>query len=54
MYYNVLDIKIISFGSGLVLVYVQHNKTHPADPPNEAAVFFQVSKIHQITLRTLF
>ena len=40
MYYNVFDIKNTSFGSGLILVYVQHNKTHPADPPNEIAIFF--------------
>ena len=39
MYYNAFDIKIMSFGAGLILVYVQHNKTHLADPPNEIATF---------------
>ena len=40
MYYDVTDIEIISFGVGLILVYAQHNKTHPADPANEIAMFF--------------
>ena len=44
MYYNVFDIGIISFGSGLILVYVQDNKTHPADPPNETVMFFMFLK----------
>ena len=40
MNYNVFDIKIISFRAGLMQVYVQHNKTHSADPANEIATFF--------------
>ena len=39
MYHNAFDIKIISFGSGLTLVNVQHIKillaADAADPPNE-------------------
>ena len=44
LYYNVFDLKIIPFGSGLILVYVQHNKRHPADPPNEIAIIFVFQK----------
>ena len=44
MYYNAYDIKIISFGLGLMLLYVQHNKTHPAGPPNEIATFIVFQK----------
>ena len=44
MYYNVFDIKIISFGAGLILVYVQHNKTHPAATANEIAIFYVFQK----------
>ena len=44
MYYNMFDIKIISFGSGLILVYVKHNKTRPADPSNEIAIFLMFQK----------
>ena len=44
MYYNVFDIKIVSFRAALILVYVQHNKTHSADPANEIAMFFVFSK----------
>ena len=44
MYYNVFDIEIISFGASLVLVYVQHNKTHLADPVNGIAIFFVFQK----------
>ena len=40
MYYNAFDIKIKSFGAGLMLVYVKHNKTHPADPANKIAMLF--------------
>ena len=44
MYYNVFDIKIISFSAGLILVYGQHNKTHPADTANETAIFYVFQK----------
>ena len=44
MYYNVFDMKIISFRAGLMVVYVQHNKTHPADLATEIAIFFVFQK----------
>ena len=44
MRYNVFVIKIILFGAGSMLVYVQHNKTHPADPLNKIAIFFMFQK----------
>ena len=44
MYYNVFNITIISFVAGLILVYAQHNKTHPADPANEIEIFFVFQK----------
>ena len=44
MYYNVFDIKFTSFGARLILVYVQHNKTHPADTANEIAIFYAFQK----------
>ena len=44
MFYDVFDIKITSFGAGSILVYVQHNKTQPADPANETTMFFVFQK----------
>ena len=44
MYYNVFDLKIISLRADLILVYVQHNKIHAADPAKEIAMFFVFQK----------
>ena len=40
MYHNAFAIEITSFEASLMLIYVQHNKKHPAGPPNEMAIFF--------------
>ena len=41
---NILYTKIISFGSGLIVVCVWHNKTHSPIPTNEKILFFLFHK----------
>ena len=39
-----------SFGGYLEVVYVQHNKTDPAKPPNEMNYFYIILKYVQLMI----
>ena len=37
---NMFQVKITVFGTGLIYICVQHDKTHPIVAPNEMILFF--------------